>query len=151
MSRLIRPAVAGLIFAISLFAAKPDFSGEWKMNVAKSDFGRMTAPQTLTRTIKHTDPSLEYHSVQKGAQGEVATDIKYTTDGQPCTNREAKGTARWVGDNLLIEYTRDFRGVQISSKEIWSLSDGGKTLTISSHVSVPQQGEYDVKLVLDKQ
>src|SRR5579885_1481408 len=71
------------------------------------------------------------------------------TDGQPCVNQESKGTARWIGDDLLIEYTRPFHGLEISSKEIWSLSGDGKTLTISSHVSIPQQGEYDVKLIFD--
>ena len=148
---MIRPIIASLVLSTALYAAKPDFSGEWKMSDAKSDFGKMIAPQVLTRTIKHADPTLEYSSYQKGAQGEVRTDIKYTTDGQPCVNGESKGTARWIGDNLLVEYTRTFRGIDISSKEIWSMSADGKTLTISSHVSIPQQGEYDVKLVFDKQ
>lgn len=148
---MIRTLITGVLLTTALYAARPDFSGDWKMNASKSNFGGMAAPQVLTRTIKHADPSFEYRSYQKGAQGEVTTEIKYTTDGKPCVNRESKGTARWIGDNLLIEYSRDFHGVEISSKEIWTLSDGGKTLTISTHVSIPQQGEYDVKIVLDKQ
>ncbi len=148
---MIRSIAAAVLFSTVLYAARPDFSGEWKMNGAKSEFGKMMAPQILTRSIRHHDPSLAYSSYQKGAQGEVRTEIKYTTDGQPCVNQESKGTARWIGDDLLIEYTRPFHGLEISSKEIWSLSGDGKTLTISSHVSIPQQGEYDVKLIFDKQ
>lgn len=148
---MIRPILASLIFASALYAAKPNFSGDWKMSPSKSDFGKMMIPQVLTRTIRHSDPSLEYKSYQKGAQGEIRTEIKYTTDGRECVNGESKGAARWIGDNLLVEYTRNFRGVEISSKEIWALSADGKTLTISSHVSIPQQGEYDVKLVFDRQ
>lgn len=135
----------------ALLAAPPDFSGEWKMNPAKSNFGRMAAPQVLTRTITQKGVVFSYRSFQKGAQGEITTEIKYTTDGKPCDNQGAKGTARWLGDDLLIEYTRAVNGIEISSKEIWALADGGKTLSISSHVSIPQQGEYDIKLVLDKQ
>jgi|SRR5579863_1703898 len=153
---MIRFFFAIFLFAGALFAAQPNFSGEWKMNVAKSDFGPIPAPTTLTRTIRHNDPSLEYTTRQKGQQGaEITTEIKYTTDGKPCVNKiqdsEAKGSARWQGDNLLIESAREFQGIQISSKETWTLADGGKTLNISSHVSVPQQGEFDLKLVLDKQ
>jgi hypothetical protein len=136
-------------------SAHPDFSGDWKMNIVKTDFGPLPAPSMLNRTIKHADPVLEYTQHLKGQQGETDSKIRYTTDGKPCVNTlnggEAKGAARWQGDNLLIEYTRDFQGTQISSKETWALSEDGKTLTINSHVSVPQQGEYNLKLVLEKQ
>jgi hypothetical protein len=152
---MIRTLLAGLLLATALQAAKPDFSGEWKLNAAKSDYGAMPAPEVLTRSVKHRDPLLEYKSYQKGARGEATTEIKYTTDGKPCVNRvqdsEAKGSAKWVADQLWIEYTLDYHGVSITSREIWELTDGGRTLVIRSQVDVPQQGEVDVKLVLDKQ
>jgi hypothetical protein len=135
--------------------AASNFSGDWKMNIAKSDFGPVPAPEILTRAIKHTDPALDIATHQKGARGEVNTELKYTTDGKPCTNKvqggEATGAATWHGDNLVIESERDFQGTPIKSKETWTLSDGGKTLTIMSHVSVPNQGEFDIKYVFDKQ
>jgi hypothetical protein len=148
-------SVASLFIALAGAQAAPNLSGEWKMNITKTDYGPLPVPEVFTRTIKHSDPSLEYKTYQKGAQGEVKTEIKYTTDGKPCVNKvqdsDAKGTARWQGDNLIIESTREFQGMQIGSKEIWTLSDGGKTLTIANHVTVPQQGEFDLKLVLEKQ
>jgi hypothetical protein len=52
---------------------------------------------------------------------------------------------------MVIQYTRDFQGTSIVSTETWSLSDGGKVLTVLSHISIPGQGEIDLKLVLDKQ
>jgi hypothetical protein len=143
------------IAIIGLAQAAPNFTGEWKMNIAKSDFGPIPPPEVLTRSIRHKDPVLEYSSRQKGAQGEITTEIKYTTDGKPAVNKmngaEAKGTAKWQGDNLVIESTREVQGIQLSSKEIWSLSGDGKTLTVNSHISIPQQGEFDLKLVLEKQ
>ena len=147
--------VLTMIALAGLAAAAPNFSGDWKMNVAKSDFGPLPAPDLLTRSIKHADPALAYTTHQKGAQGDVTTDVKYTTDGKPATNTingtEAKGTAKWQGEALLIESTRDVQGMQIESKEIWTLSDDKKTLTINSHITVPGQGEFDLKLVLEKQ
>jgi hypothetical protein len=149
-------ALAASLFAVLACAqAAPNLSGEWKMNIAKSDFGPIPMPEVFTRTITHKDPSLEYKTHQKGAQGDVNTEIKYTTDGKPCVNTvqdsEAKGTAKWQGESLIIESTRELQGMQITSKETWTLSDGGKTLTIGSHITVPQQGEFDLKLVLEKQ
>lgn len=152
-----KPAIFTVFFTafVSMALAAPNFSGEWKMNIAKSDFGPVPAPEILTRTIKHDDPMLEISTYQKGKRGEVHSELKYTTDGKPCLNTvqgtETKGTSKWAGDSLTIESERDFQGTAITSKEVWTLSDGGKTLTIHNHVTVPKQGEYDLKYVFDKQ
>lgn len=161
MIQMRKLASVGALFGLLLLAgiqqakAAPNFSGDWKMNIAKSDFGPVPAPEVLTRSIKHNDPALEIATHQKGARGEVNTELKYTTDGKPCVNKvqggDATGTAKWSGDNLVIESAREFQGTPITSKETWTLSDGGKTLTILNHISVPQQGEFDIKYVLDKQ
>jgi hypothetical protein len=132
----------------------PNLSGEWKMNPAKSDFGAMPAPEVLTRVIKHSDPSLQITTHQKGARGEATTELKYTTDGKPTVNkvqdREAKGTARWEGGTLVIESWLEVQpGMEIKGKEVWTLA--GRTLTIRNHISVPQQGEFDTTLVFEKQ
>lgn len=145
-----------LLIALAACAGDtPNFSGEWKMNAAKSDFGAMPAPDVITRSIKHHDPSLEIKTYQKGARGEVTSELKYTTDGKPASNtvqgREAKGTARWEAGTLVIESWLQVQSVEIKSTEVWALSDSGKTLTIRNHVSIPQQGEFDTKLVLEKQ
>jgi hypothetical protein len=139
-----------------IFAQAPhDFSGEWKMDIAKSDFGRFPAPEALNRTIHQNGTALTIATYQKGKQGEVHSELKYTTDGKECVNHlqggDAKGTAKIEGVNLVIESTRDYQGTEIRSKETWTLTDGGKTLTIQNHVTIAQQGEADTKLVLNKQ
>ena len=156
-----KPAV--FLFATAIFLAlfqgtacaqaPANFSGEWNMNPSKSDFGPVPAPELMTRSIRHNDPVLEISTRQKGAQGESSTQLKYTTDGKECINKmpagEAKGTAKWKGDSLVIESVRDFQGNSLKSTDTWALSDGGKVLTILSHLAVPQ-GEFDVKYVFDK-
>lgn len=140
--------------AAPVFAAS-NYSGEWKLNVSKSEFGPVPAPELMTRSVKHHEPNLEISSHQKGAAGDVTTELKYTTDGKEVVNKlptgESKGTAKWVGSNLVIENVRSIQGYDIKSKETWTLSEDGKTLTILNHISIPQQGDFDVKQVFEKQ
>jgi hypothetical protein len=134
--------------------AKPNFSGDWKLNVDKSDFGPMPPPTTMTQKIDHADPDLKVSTSQSGPQGDISYDAKYTTDGKECTNTvgpmEAKSTVTWDGDDLAVTTDLDANGMQIKIKGKWSLSADGKTLTQSAHVNTPQ-GEIDMKYVLEKQ
>jgi hypothetical protein len=156
---MIKAIVSAALIATSLFLAAsqaqaaPNFSGEWKMNSVKSDFGQVPMPDLLTRTIKHSDPVLEISTHQKGSQGERTTQLKYTTDGKECINKlpsgDAKGTAKWQGSSLVVESSLEVQGGTSKQRETWTLSDGGKVLTIQNHVS--GQREFDVKYVFDKQ
>jgi len=142
------------LFAAGAAVAAPNLSGDWKLNLGRSKYGQFPAPSALTRKILQSGESLTMMTTQKGAQGEVTTELKYTTDGKPSVNKlatgDAQGAAHWDGDRLVIESVRDVQGGQAKQKETWTLSDGGKTLTIVTHVTVPQ-GEFDVTQVLEKQ
>jgi hypothetical protein len=135
-------------------AAEPNLSGEWKLNLAKSDYGKFPTPISVTRKIVHTGSKLAFTTTQKGPQGDVTSKLAYTTDGKESVNEvaggESKGTAQWIGEMLTIESSRVFQGATLKQKEIWRLSSDGKVLTIDSHVSIPN-GEFDVKQVFDKQ
>lgn len=134
--------------------AAPNLTGEWKLNTAKSAYGPFPAPQMMIRKVKHSEPSLSMSTYQKGAQGELNSELSYTTDGKLCVNKvrggEAKGTAKWEGGKLVIESSQEVQGAALKSRETWSLSGDGKTLTIDGHLTLPQ-GEFDVKQVFDKQ
>jgi len=154
---LIPLAAAAAIFLFSetpVSAAEPNLSGEWKLNLEKSDYGKLPTPISVTRKIDHTGSKLIFTTTQKGAQGEVTSKLAYTTDGKESVNEvaggQSKGTAQWIGGMLIIESSREFQGVTLKQKEIWRLSSEDKVLTIDSHVSIPN-GEFDVKQVFDKQ
>jgi hypothetical protein len=142
------------LFAMTFLAAQSqaatNFTGEWKLNLAKSDYGPVPQPEFMTRTIKHDDPMLEASTHQKGAQGEATTQLKYTTDGKPAENTGSKGTAKWDGDKLVVDSIRDLQGAELKFHEVWSLSADGKTMTVNNHITAPQ-GEFDIVLVFDKQ
>ena len=145
-------------FALAAFTgqalAATDYSGEWKLNVAKSEFGPAPAPEMMTRTITHKDPNLQIKTHQKGAQGEITSEVKYTTDGKETTNTvngaPSKGKAMYEGGKLVIESNREFQGGEIKFKETYNLSGDGKVLTINNHVNF-QGNEFDLTYVFEKQ
>ena len=151
---LIVAALAAMASLIAFAADKPNFSGTWKINSAKSDFGPMPAPETFERTIDHKDPEMKIKTVQSVQGNERTSEIAYTIDGAPHNIKlgmgEAQVTAQWKGSSMEVSSKREIQGNEIKSIEVWSLSEDGKTLTTESTINAPQ-GEFKIKLVLDKQ
>ncbi len=148
------------ISALALFAGmlpaqdKPNFTGSWKMNAEKSDFGPMPAPDKMTRTIDHKDPDMQIKTTQAGQQGEVTSELKYKTDGTESVNKlrgqDVKGVAKWEGDKLVVKSKREVQGMEISLTETWTMTDAGKVLTVVNAIETPQ-GNFEAKIVLEKQ
>jgi hypothetical protein len=151
--KLCAAAVLSLVLSAGAFA-KPNFSGNWKLNGDKSEFGPMPPPEKFERTVSHEDPTLKWNQIQVGPQGEVKSEMTYTTDGKPSTNKtprgEVTGTAAWDGDAITITTKREVQGMEITQAEKWLLSEDGKTLTINNKITAPQ-GEFELKFVFDKQ
>ena len=146
-------AVAGLTATLATAADKPNFSGSWKMNAEKSDFGPIPPPEKLERTIVHEDPKLNVNTLNVGPQGEMKSDSMYTTDGKDSVNKtggmEIKSVAAWDGDKLIIKYKREVQGMDISFVETWTLGAEGKTMTVVNDLSTPQ-GDFKLVTVMDK-
>ncbi len=137
-----------MALALPLLAA-PNFSGSWMLNVSKSQYGQFPAPEVMMRSVKMQGPLLTMSTYQKGAQGEVTTELKYTTDGKPSVNGANTGTASWSGETLVIESSREAQGAKLTQRDVWSLSPDGKTLTVNTHLKLPN-GEFNVKQVFEK-
>ena len=134
--------------------AKSDLNGTWKLNTGKSDFGPLPPPDGRTEKIVHEDPSLKVNIAQTGGTGDVTYDVVYSTDGKESVNHvgenEFKSTMKWDGDELAVDTKGSFGGTDFTSKDRWTLSADGKTLTIARHVT-SAMGDADIKLVFDKQ
>jgi hypothetical protein len=141
---------AFILLGVRAEAADRNLSGVWKLNRAKSDYGKFPAPLSVTRKITDNEPKLVLSTTHTGPKGDVTNNLIYTTDGKESVNGDSKGSAQWIGDKLMIESSREFQGATLKQKEIWALSADGKTLTVDSHVSIPN-GEFDVKQVFDRQ
>ncbi len=154
MSRRFLVVLAILTIAALPLLAKPNFAGNWKLNVSKSDFGRMPAPDSMTQKITHEDPSLTVAVKQTSERGEFEYESKYTTDGNECTNQfgpnSTKSTLKYDGETLLIETKGKFGDNEFTMLDKWTLSEDGKVMTILRHFA-SDMGEGDHKLILEKQ
>ena len=140
---------------MSVFAQqKTDYSGTWKLNVTKSDFGMIPGPSSRTDVITHKDPTLSNHVSAESDQGKVDYTVNYSTDGKEVTNtvseRVSKSTAKWDGNNLVINTKLKFNDADVDIVSTWVLAADGKTLTVSAHFT-STMGETDQKLVYEKQ
>ncbi|HUE24999.1 MAG TPA: hypothetical protein VMQ86_25160 [Bryobacteraceae bacterium] len=154
-TRLFSLALLTLAVGLVQAQAKTDFSGTWKLNAGKSDFGPMPPPDIMTEKIAHQDPSLKASvATTGGMQGDMTYDVVYSTDGKECVNHvgenEFKSTLHWDGDELVVETKGTFSGNEFTSKDRWTLSTDGKTLSIARHLS-SAMGEADMKTVFEKQ
>ena len=133
---------------------RPNFTGKWKLNLEKSDFGPLPAPESRTDTITQQDLSVKDVFASKGPDGDQSGELNYTTDGKESVNKfrgnDMKGTAKWDGPSLVVENKLTFDGNDIAVKTHWDLSADGKLLATSAHIESPM-GEIDQKLVFDKQ
>lgn len=152
--RLFPAALLALGLGIAPAQAKPNFSGTWKLNVSKSDFGPIPAPDSQEQKINQEDPSMKVNVAEKGQMGDLNFDLSYTTDGKECTNtvagNEFKSVANWDGNDLVIDTKGSFDGNDFTAKDRWTLSEDGKTLTVQRHLA-SAMGEADQKVIFEKQ
>jgi hypothetical protein len=152
-SRLAILVFCAAVVALPLLAA-PNFAGDWKLNLSKSDFGEMPPPTSRVDKITHEGVNLAVVTKQSREQGDFNSESKYTTDGKECTNQmfgnPVKSTVKLDGDTLVMNSKGAFQDNEFTVVSKWTLSADGKALTIDQHFS-SSMGEGDSKLVFDKQ
>ena len=142
------PAAAGKPNATD----RPNFSGEWTMNVAKSNYGQIPAPSSFVRKIEHADPTLAIVEDQTAGGVQSTTARKITTDGKTVTLElngfAAACSAVWDGTDIVATTNLEAAGVKFTDR--MSLSPDGKTLT-SKVQFASSQGDGEVTIVFDRQ
>ena len=146
---MMTTAIAALAIATAA-SAKPNFSGTWRLNKAKSNYGPVSAPNRMERKIVHEDPTLKMMIIQANDEGERTLEQVYRTDGSESVNkvgsREVTSIAKWDGQVLVISSERgDF-----AQSERWTLSEDGKVLTLVNRIKSPK-GNFEVTVVMDRQ
>ncbi|MBI4908290.1 MAG: hypothetical protein HY820_31985 [Acidobacteria bacterium] len=153
MSRLVFLSLTVLL-ATGVCSAKVNFSGVWQINLPKSDYGRLPPPQTLIRTVKHNDPNISVSTKQTRQGKETTASFTYTTDGKETVSKTPTGdvriVAKWEGESLVVESTRDVQGNELKEINRWTASEDGKSMTVVVSLKSPQ-GETRMILFLDKQ
>jgi hypothetical protein len=151
--------IFSLIMALTLASvgyaqAKPDFSGTWVLDTAKSDLGTNSpaAKQVPMRKVelilKQTGSQL---SIER-APGEVAV---YKLDGSESFNNlpggnQATTKMTWVGDTLVGKTTSTIGEMHVEMTDVRSLDVGGKVMTLKVARQTPR-GEVNQTLIYQKQ
>jgi hypothetical protein len=157
-SCLLTPAAAG--DGKKGAKSRPDFSGTWRLDRARSDFGpfedKPLAKADATLVVEHEGAELKIRRTLSLNGREEVKEFAYYTDGRGETNQatlgvgEVRSKTRWDGDRVVSEARITRRGqggpYELNVTQRWQLSSDGKTLTDTTHVS-NQTGEQQVKLV----
>ncbi|HXN48504.1 MAG TPA: hypothetical protein VN893_17780, partial [Bryobacteraceae bacterium] len=90
--------------------AKPDFTGTWKINTKKSDFGGQPGPDSLVVKVEHKNNVFKY--VVDGAAGgqDFHEELETPIDGKPHPGPDGfPGTVvlKWDGSVLVLEMKMD--------------------------------------------
>lgn len=118
---------------------KPNLTGVWKMDPARSDFSSGPVTESRLDRITLDGANLKDTITQKlRHRAESTYDMIYTIDGQECTNHVngnvVKARLRWEGDQLVIDSkVYALRNAQIEDR--WALSADGKTITLKRHMT----------------
>lgn len=156
LSILIAPAAA---------PARPDFSGRWELDSAKSEGLPPDMKQSMT--VKQTGDRIEVETKISGPEGDRTVNDTYTLDGKPAEftpaviaggGKAKKGTrsASWSADGSGMDISEEAEvenseGTDtIKGKRIWRLSQGGKVLTIEIDLA-GEKGAIKSKRVYKKQ
>jgi hypothetical protein len=157
-------AVTAILFTAGVLSAadKPDFSGQWNFNLAKStldEFGTQFLPSALSLVHAGNDFMIE-KTYRNEFQGDFTSEERLTLDGKECKtefwNSPRSSIATWSanGDTLIIvttiELNMEGRPVEMLMREAMSLSKGGKVLSVR-HYSKSSWGERKLIMVYEKQ
>jgi hypothetical protein len=166
--QLLNVLALGLIVGLSAFITfdQPvDFSGSWVLDVQKSELGD-PVPKTRKSMIKilQQQPGLIMEKSVIDSTGKLHSKIDTITFNGKVTKLnvgngliiERLMTQAWSDDKqvmtLASKFTVDNNGepIEFTGSEIWSLADGGKTLTIVNETVLPDRTDK-IKLVYTKE
>jgi hypothetical protein len=154
--RTVRSIAVVIVAAICFAAETPNFSGIWKLDLAKSDFGPQTPPQSAEYVVRHVGATVAFNYTQDGK----TTRVDLIPDNQERITSTTEETAVWTrayfsGNVLVIESRERPRygrktthGVGWISR--WSLSPDGGELIIERKIHVSDR-DIDQRVVFERQ
>jgi len=111
-----------------------NFTGMWRANVRKCRF-ISPIPNAISARIEQSGVQLQEEMVVTKADGnEDRVLFKCSTNGEPdkssLNGRPVRGTAKWGGDELVIESWIELGAREMHFCDFWSLSPDRQTLTM---------------------
>jgi hypothetical protein len=119
---------------------RPDFSGIWRMDPARSESALQGEPiGEVTLVITQTAGELKIETTR----GQRTTAEIYKLDGTESRVTAGTAKARWDGDALVTETVRDIQGASVTTKESRRLNPAGTEMIVDAILEV--QHGYSLK------
>ena len=131
-------ALAGTMTAIA--QQKPDFSGEWQLNLQASMLSPIVAPvaQTGTLQIEHKEPNFKCHMTIVLDGKPVETKYEMLSDARDSVTsahgRRIVSSLRWDGDALVATSRVAIPNGEMTISFRYELEDGGRRLRASEQL-----------------
>lgn len=118
----------------------PNFSGTWKLNLDKSDYGDLQGPETRTDVIEQHEGHVSERVIAEGRHRVQQYTLLFATDGSetalPHGTKMGSVTilgvsARWQGEALIVMQNLRFQDSDLVAANVYTLSGDGKSLTIA--------------------
>jgi hypothetical protein len=140
--RLILVAMMVLTTLTLSAQSKPNFSGSWELNVAKSDLGGAPIAKLVVQ-MDHKGPVLKY-TADATVNGETFTESgTIDTEGKATTDsRGGQVKAHWEGATLVV-VTSDGDGNLLDTARM-GLATDGKAMTRDYERPADQQKRHEV-------
>ena len=153
------------LFLIAASAAPFKYSGTWLLNRDKSEgLSGALAGAAITLLVSQDDKRIHVEQqVKIRDRQQPSQELIWNFDGSETTAevvRPMAGTmrlkARWIEASQTLELYSSISGdddgkeISVTTKEVWELLPGGKSLRITRTRTSPQ-GKQTFKLVFDKQ
>ena len=109
---------------------KPDFSGIWKFNPAKSKL-EMTAPTKSIFVIEHQDPRFKLTRTHNWGEESDTWTFESTTDGKEHYQKDGEFESwtriTWMGNELILDMKVAYEGERGTNVVHYQLADEGMT------------------------
>lgn len=136
MTSLLPAALVVTLFAQTMTAAKPDFSGTWTMDRERSESAMQEKPiGSVSVAVTHTGTTLTIQTTRDG-KPEVATYTIEELPNGPGVMGAGTRRAYWDGLRLVTEGAGNVQGQTVSVREARMLNTARTEMTIETTVTV---------------
>ena len=158
---------------VAVFAATPNFAGNWELDVSRSKLPDTMQIESMTLTVVQTEKELSIQSATKRARGSMGSPMRRGGDGTQTVvySLEGKEINAEIGSGVMagketrrasvtsdgklsLTLMRSFNSetggtITVKTNDTWELLDEGKTLKVIRYIETPR-GATNAELYFTK-
>jgi len=158
---------------VAVFAATPNFAGNWELDLSKSKLPNAMQIESMTLTVVQTEKELSIQSATKRARGGTVSPMRRDGDGNQTViyslegkeinaeigsgamaGKETRRASVTSDGKLSLTLMRNFNSetggtVTLKTNDTWELMDEGKTLKVIRYMETPR-GATNAELYFTK-